>query len=258
MSTKISSSNQCTSDTSCFTLTFSESVENDRSMEVIGIKAQHGFKYNECFTLSERFNGHFIHLNVLLGDKRNQAEDACVVVFKNGLQNLFNIDPTLLFNEQAQLSMDKKCFMYGRVVNKHARWNACFATEHQDPDYANKKGTVYAFDEVPITKQLREKISTFGENFTDLFAEGNYYYDVKKCYIGWHGDTERKKVVGVRLGATFPLHFRWYEKGNPTDKQITLNLEPGDMYIMSEKATGQDWKHRSVQWTLRHSAGDVK
>jgi len=251
-------STECTINKSTFTLTFSESVENDRSMEVIGIKAQHGFTYQECFDLSERFNGVFIHLNTLLGDDRNQAEDACVVVFKNGLQTLFNIDHTALFNEQAKLSMDKKCFMYGRVVNKKCRFNLCFADEHQEPDYQNKKGTVYAFDEVPLTKELREKISKIGASFTNLYAEGNYYYDVKKCYIGWHGDTERKKVVGVRLGASFPLHFRWYQKGKETKKEISINLEPGDIYIMSEKATGQDWKHRSIEWTLRHAAGEMK
>ncbi len=28
-----------------------------------------------------------------------------------------------LFQGQAALNVDKKAFMYGRVVNKHARWN---------------------------------------------------------------------------------------------------------------------------------------
>jgi len=32
-------------------------------------------------------------------------------------------------------------------------------------------------------------------------------------------------------------------------------LEDGDMYIMSEKASGFDWKKRSI-YTLRHAAGE--
>ncbi len=30
------------------------------------------------------------------------------------------------------------------------------------------------------------------------------------------------------------------------------------IYIMSEKATGNDWKKRKEKWTLRHAAGDKK
>ena len=41
-------------------------------------------------------------------------------------------------------------------------------------------------------------------------GEGNYYYDIKKCGIGFHGDAERRKVVGIRLGDSIPLHFQWF------------------------------------------------
>jgi len=36
-----------------------------------------------------------------------------------------------------------------------------------------------------------------------------------------------------------------------------LSLNHGDMYVMSEKATGWDWKYRS-RATLRHAAGADK
>ena len=39
------------------------------------------------------------------------------------------------------------------------------------------------------------------EKCTNMVAEGNYYYDLKKCGIGFHGDAERKKVVAIRVGA---------------------------------------------------------
>ena len=35
------------------------------------------------------------------------------------------------------------------------------------------------------------------------------------------------------------------------------SIEHGDMYIMSEKATGFDWKSKS-KYTLRHAAGCQK
>ncbi|SPN79689.1 2OG-Fe(II) oxygenase, partial [Brazilian cedratvirus IHUMI] len=39
------------------------------------------------------------------------------------------------------------------------------------------------------------------------------YYDVNKCYIGFHGDSERRKVIGLRLGETMPLYFAWWYQG---------------------------------------------
>ena len=93
--------------------------------------------------------------------------------------------------------------------------------------------------------------------FLELAAEGNYYFDVTKCGIGFHGDSERKKVVGVRFGASMPLHYQWFQDGSPVGRRQIINLHCGDLYVMSEKATGHDWKRRS-QLTLRHAAGCSK
>ena len=90
-----------------------------------------------------------------------------------------------------------------------------------------------------------------------LFIERSkiMYYDIKKCYIGFHGDTERKIVMAVRLGATIPIHYRWYQEGKPIEgKEWSININDGDMYIMSDKAVGTDWKRRKIK-TLRHAAG---
>jgi alkylated DNA repair dioxygenase AlkB len=167
------------------------------------------------------------------------------------------LDSTLLYQEQINLEKDTKALMYGRVVNKKARHNLCFSDFNQSADFDKGKGTVIDFKTLPYLSELRNQLgSIFGSEFEKLNAEGNYYYDTKKTYIGWHGDAERKKVVGIRLGDDFPLHFRWYHKSS-TDKESihTINLQHGDIYIMSQKATGNDWKKRSIEWTLRHSAG---
>ena len=121
-----------------------------------------------------------------------------------------------MYNEQNILDTDKKAFMYGRVLNKRARHNLCFGDYSQEPDYKNEKGRIISWNNVPITNKLRQLFSTyFGENTTDLTAEGNYYYDVNKCYIGYHGDTERKIVIEVRLGASMPLYYTWFHNNNP-------------------------------------------
>ena len=236
-----------------FTLTFSESDENHAGMQIIGEKAKEGFNENFLRDLANEFGGEIIELSN--GDK----PDACVIIFHNGLYNLFGINPDDLYLEQDALEKDKKAFMYGRVVNKNARHNLCFADFDQDSQFEEGKGTVVNFNKLPLLNELRESFHVlFGDQFAQLFAEGNYYYDVNKTFIGWHGDTERSKVIGVRLCADFPIHYRWYTAGSPSGEIITRILKHGDIYIMSGKASGNDWKKRSLKWTLRHSAGDLK
>lgn len=93
-----------------------------------------------------------------------------------------------------------------------------------------------------------------GPKAKTLACEGNYYYDVSKCGIGFHGDSERKRVIGLRLGASIPLHYQWFQKSVPIGQRYIVELDHGDLYIMSEKAVGQDWLLRS-KLTLRHAAG---
>jgi hypothetical protein len=65
-------------------------------------------------------------------------------------------------------------------------------------------------------------------------------------------------VIGVRIGhASMPIHYQWYHKGDPVGDQLIIPLESGDIYIMSEKATGNDWKKKTIP-TLRHAVGCAK
>jgi len=236
-----------------YTITFSESVENHKGMEILGSKAAKGFDIEDLEKLCENFNGEEIVLNYL-----DEHDPATVVIFRDGLKRIFGIDEAALYREQAVLQKDTKCLMYGRVVNKKARHNLCFDDFSQAPDYEFGKGTVVNFESQPLLSELRKNLGEkFGADFQNLKAEGNYYYDPKKCYIGFHGDTERSKVVGVRLGCSFPLHYQWYVDGEAQGEIMSLDLNGGDIYIMSEKAVGSDWKKKKI-YTLRHAAGDLK
>lgn len=144
------------------------------------------------------------------------------------------------------------------MLNKIARGNLCFAKHSQDADYPNGKGTVIAYRDVPILKYLRKQLKHFiGPKGKKLQCEGNYYTDISKCGIGYHGDGERRKVIGVRLGQMIPLHFTWFHKHNSVGQTFKMHLNHGDLYIMSQKAVGTDWKSSS-KITLRHAAGCAK
>jgi alkylated DNA repair dioxygenase AlkB len=196
-----------------------------------------------------------VDLRGLLDDDTG-AEEAYLLVIEKGVDGLLGEGASKkILSELQSLPWDKKAKMRGRVVNKRARYNLCFAEEGHEADYESGKGTVIAFDEVKEIGRLRERIVDWlGDDVKGLNVEGNYYYDIGKCFIGAHGDAERKKVIGVRFGADFPLYFQWYRQSKRVGKRLKVNLQQGDVYIMSEKATGYDWKKRKIL-TLRHAAG---
>lgn len=244
-------------------LTFSSSVENHKGMEIIGNQLAEGMTAKECYELASRFPNcsEVIKLNDLLNEEILKEpgvplEEAVVLIFRNGVENVLGLDAEELYKEQTKLEYDKKMYAYGKIMNKKARHNLCFADFSQSSDFENKKGTVVDFkdEKVKLTKALRDGISEkIGGKCTNLFAEGNRYYDLRKTYIGLHGDTERKLVLCVRLGATFPIYFQWYHKSKPVSEPLKIDVNGGDIYIMSEKAVGSDWKSSS-KYTLRHAA----
>ena len=164
---------------------------------------------------------------------------------------------TVFAEQQALLPIvDKKALFRGAVKNKNARHNLCFDDRSQEPAYEEGRGRIVPFAALPALSGVRSALAYYfgAEKATNLLAEGNYYYDVARTGIGFHGDGERRLVIALRLGAAIPLHYQWFYRQAPHGKRIALRLEHGDMYAMSEKAVGTDWK-RSVIPTLRHAAG---
>lgn len=178
--------------------------------------------------------------------------EASLLIIRNGV-NVLTSDPEMadkLLKEQGALIYDSKAKMRGRVVNKHARHNLCFSDVSQEPDYEVGKGRIIDFKSLPNLSKLGQSLSYLGKKTTNLQAEGNFYYDVKKCY----SDSERRVVVAARLGASFSLYYQWYYQTKEVGSRIALNLDHGDLYIMSDKAVGHDWKRKIIP-TLRHAAG---
>lgn len=252
-------------DDSTITLTFGDQAENHRGMQKLGNLADEGFTIMELEEAKKKFEAknctcELIDLNAALSNTKIEGEEAKVLIVRKGVDFLDqeNLNGDKLFQEQMSLEWDTKAFMYGQVRNKHARSNLCYGEENQEPDYVAKKGRIVAFREIPQTSMVRDHLGEyFGEKGKDLVCEGNYYFDASKCGIGFHGDAERKKVIAVRLGASLPLHYQWFLNSEPVGKRVNLTLKHGDIYVMSEKASGHDWKTKKKA-TLRHAAGAKK
>jgi alkylated DNA repair dioxygenase AlkB len=247
-------------ETQTITITFGDVAENHVRMQQIGQLAEEGFDLDDLMKAKNWFEEHevktrLIHLNKLL-DAETEADDAYILIIRKGLNEL--CDPDDFFDEQINLRWDKKALMYGRVVNKSARYNLCYAKESQKPDYENGKGRIISYEKVPLLYKVKKSLKNIiGSKAKYLQAEGNYYYDIDKCGIGFHGDTERRLVIGIRVGATTPLVYQWFYLGKTIGERKTIQLNHGDIYIMSEKAVGHDWKKKVIP-TLRHAAGSDK
>ena len=243
------------------TLTFGDCGENHKGMQMIGNKVEKGEGYNlkNLNNIRIRFQKlgcevELYNLNDELDKVNEEINKAYVLVIRNAIQKVWNLYPELV-EEQKNLSYDTKAFMYGRVVNKNARYNLCFDDESQEPNYEEGKGRIIAFKSMKILDKIRSSFATlFGKKFKNMKCESNYYYDITKTGIGYHGDTERRKVIAIRLGESLPIYFQWFQHNEKVGERIEIKLNGGDIYVMSEKAVGTDWKERNV-YTLRHATG---
>ena len=157
----------------------------------------------------------------------------------------------------------------GKRMNKRARTNLCYvADREQEPAVMQGKGRIVDLKKKAILYKAVEKLKKMiADGLVKIgsktkveinVVEGNRYYNLKKTGIGFHGDTERVIVICISIGCdNYPMRWQWFKDGMPIGKSIDIRLNCGDIYIMSEKAVGSDWKLRSI-YTLRHAAGANK
>jgi hypothetical protein len=170
---------------------------------------------------------------------------------------------------RTEIKDGKEVKVRGKRLNKLARTNLCFvADREQEPAVYEGKGTIYDLKKLEAlnkgVEKLKEQIAMGlieigSKTKVEInVVEGNRYYNLKKTGIGFHGDTERVVVICISIGCdNYPMRWQWFKAGMPVGKSIDITLNSGDVYIMSEKAVGAEWKKSSI-YTLRHSAGAEK
>ena len=235
-------------------------------MEQLGKLAECGFTRVELEAAKGRLGeGAELHdLRELLdADTRSQIDDdsACLLVGRdcvNKLSQETNADSAEA--EAKALEPDKKEWMRGGVKNLQMRYKLTFGEAAQVDNFEEKKGAVVPFFSLPETSKLRTAIAEFfGDKAESLLAELNVYFNIHRanCSIGYHGDTERRIVIGLRFGATMSLCFQWFHRYKPASGRFKVELQHGDLYAFGAKAVGTDWKSSS-KYTLRHAAGVEK
>ena len=249
-----------------YTVTFGDCAENEKGMQIIGKAVQMGLTVDQLVATQKKLmemgmECRLISLGQLLPGV--STPDAAVLVILCGVNGLLKESrgEEMVYKELRSMPKDKTYRnRYGNVVNKHARHNNTMANYHQEPDIERGKGTVVNFNDYPVTGQLRNAIAELVA-VPHLVGELNHYFDASKCGIDYHGDEERKIVVGARFGYGangFPLKFHWYKNGHPVGSEGHIKLNSGDVYIMSEKAVGFDTFKCPWILTLRHAASKEK
>ena len=183
-----------------------------------------------------------------------QAEDAYFLIIRNFIPSIlkkYNLKMDDLMNEVMLGKWDTKFWDTERhkVLNKHARKNNCIAEVGQEAKYEEGKGTIHSFESMPIMNLLRGVFKNIGYKFDFQCSEGNLYVDggKKKNGIGWHGDSERRRVLAMRLGLnpSMPFYYKWQYKNTDIGKLMICKINAGDVMIMSEWAVGTEWKDKN-------------
>jgi hypothetical protein len=114
-----------------YTVTFGDVAENHVGKQKIGTLAKNGYSPEQIIELYNKLlelglECEIINLNEHLLSESDK--NALVLVIKKGVQYILQTENTaIIMEEHENLPMDKKASMRGRVVNKHARYNLCFA-----------------------------------------------------------------------------------------------------------------------------------
>ena len=244
-----------------FTITFGDQAENHKGMQIIGKLATKGMSITQLEACQVKLTAlgikcKLIDLGTLLPG--TAVSQAAVLVITGGINAFVNDGEKMIYKELRSMPKDTTYRTQdGNVLPKSARHNNTMADFHQEPDILNGKGTIVNFKDYPKTSELRDAIADL-ISVPSLVGELNHYYDADKCSINYHGDAERRIVVGARFGYganDFPLKFQWYKSGKPIGCEGKIALNAGDVYIMSEKTVGHDTYKEWWAPTLRHSAG---
>ena len=243
-------------------LTFGDAGENHAGMEMVGTlgKKGSGFTLEELEKMNEYFSQTYKTEHSVF---EWEDEKASVLIIR---QYVKPSEHNSIYDEMNTFAWDTKYWdtRRGQVLNKIARSNVVILDDiSQEPDYINKKGRIIDGNTLSnfsaVKRRLIHDITTAISNDkgNNLICEGNRYYDLKKCGIGYHGDVERRKVIALSLGASSKINWVWFKNSKALREPYSFTINGGDIYIMNEKAVGYDWKKRS-RITLRHAAGACK
>ena len=255
-------------------ITFCDVAESDPSATETGTATREPLSVQDCKNIAQKVARSKVYRINLPGER-----EACVVYLPQFF-NTHDLDGELRRINPAFIDRHMRT-RGGKILHKNARWNTNITDNlrWRDPQLytaaaaaaAGRRTSLHSsevpFDlPLPAFLEARDKITTLGKDalggntkLDKLVCEINFYFD--SGGIGFHGDKERHIVFGGSVGGSV-RYIDWcsFQKFKPVmrDGKVIvsrLTLFPGDAYIMSGVATGNDWNKSKIV-TIRHCAGD--
>lgn len=224
---------------------------------------------NVLESLASTCQTEYLDLTDALSDAdRCEAEEAGIGIIRSAPDSLWGRgtldEMEAEFDRQSEyVNKEEWSSIQQRVIKLRMRWHLYIGNTAKPADHSRDQAEVVSFDSMPLAKRWKDTIVSIlqsnGVGCPELTSSTNINYvdDRNSTGIGWHGDGERTVIVTLRLHSgsrNNVLCFHWMRNNVPVGRPVRITLDRGDAYIMSIKATGNDWK-RTDLLTLQHAAG---
>ena len=259
--TEVDYSNLC----AAFTLFFGNRIEGYSNIENIGEDAPCGFTNNDILRIYSLFpeNCELHNLKDMLPPTLYDIPDVLFLVIKNPFKEISDQLLQILMTEEQRnndiitgVNWDTVKYKGGQVKESKEKYRLIFTDLYDG--YIRKSfhhigyGTIYNYRRIPQLVTIKSYLELI--LLGPFVIEANCYVNKKDCYIPMHRDKERKRLCGIRLGGDFPINFRWHHGSIRCSDVKSINLSHGDVFIMSELATGYS-KEKITKLFLKYSEG---
>lgn len=249
----------------------SEIVENDAAKN----SSSSSLLKSDLESIQEVIGGDLIKLNTMVYEENYDGKrepEAYVLHIPNGVGKLVAwVDSQeddaafcdALFQEMNQVKHDNRFFNARKQRIEYMRAYHFFGVKDESQDQNLDQGihTHHSFKDLPQLQRIRSAFDKMSDEFDittkGLYAEGNVYADIT-CGVRYHGEDEKAEspVIGIHIGEPKRITWRSFLHHRYFGKEISIQLNHGDVYFMSEHAVGAGWQRNSYKEVIfRHRCG---
>lgn len=248
-------------------LTFCETAKHGKDMQSIGTICDSGFTnehllwYNN--NLNQPDNVKIYNVKDSLPSTLYQIPDCYVLVIKGYFKDQSDdLLRTLLTQESSDgssitgVNWDCHRIVNDKILENKLGYKLLFCDLGNSWKYPfstrEKRGTIYNSRMIPslfsVQSVLEKQLGVLS------VVDATYYYNINDCFTPLHQVKDRKKFVGLGLGATVPLQFKWFKDSIQCSDTTSIQIEHGDLYIISESAAGMI-KEKQTKLYLKFGIG---
>lgn len=247
-------------------LMFCDIANHGHGMQQIGNICDSGFTNEHLLWMCSNINSDkavLYNVTSILPKTLYQIPDSYVLVLKGFFTEQANsLYQTMLTPEGSNgsfitgVNWDNERIHNGKLVSNRLGNKLLFYDLNSAWKYPlsinDKCGTIYNSKLIP-TLDLFQKMLQQQVGFLPV-VDATYYYNTKECFTPLHQVKDRKKIVGLGIGATMPLQFRWFHGSISCSDTMTIPIEHGDLYILSQGAAGMH-KEKQTKLYLKYGIG---